>query len=120
MARKATNRLIDQDYLDGRIVGLEKAGYGKPKWIEFCEVMLHHGLSMTLYEARQTVSKYITVRSPENGRAFKVRFSNHRPNYRRETEGDCDFFVGRTHLGVTTTVQAIKATLEFFELEAAA
>lgn len=41
-------------------------------------------------------------------------FPCHKPILHRETSGDCDFFVGRTNLGVRNTDDAIKATLEFF------
>ncbi|MBO6507323.1 MAG: hypothetical protein JJ979_02365 [Roseibium sp.] len=114
MTRKATHRKIDKQYLDGRLNGLKAAGYGKTKWIEFCETMLNYGFDLSLYEARQTVSKYITVTSRASKKSFKVRFSNHRPNRYREEGGDCDFFVGRNNHSISTTDQAIEATLEHF------
>ena len=110
--KKATNRPINLDFLKHRVAYSKSLGYEKPKWIEFCEVMLVYGYTLTLYEARETVSKYITV---SNGtKSFKVRFSNHKPIKARELQGDCDCFVGRTNLGVTTTHQAIQKTLQFF------
>lgn len=66
-----------------------------------------------MYEVKKTVSKYITVHNSTTGRNFLVRFSNHAPNYKREKNGDCDFFVGRTHLGVTNTANALFATKTF-------
>lgn len=107
---KATNLQITTSYLDARAADLEKRGYGKSKWIMFCERMIAEGATVRLYEARQTFSKYVTV-SAEGRPPFKVRFSNHRPIKAREIGGDCDFFVGVTNLGVTTTEQAIAATI---------
>lgn len=113
--RKATNRKINQDFLNHRVKLAVDKGYKKQKWVEFCEEMLKKGFVLSLYEARRTVSKYITVKHPDDhSRSFKVRFSNHKPIKHKEQAGDCDFFVGITHLGVSTTDQAIKATLDYF------
>lgn len=76
--------------------------------------MLRRGFTVELHEAVTTVSKYVYVRRG-NG-VFKVRFSNHAPNARKEETGDCDFFVGRTNKTITTTSQAITATIAFFEV----
>lgn len=108
---KAKNRRIDQFYLDGRSEGLATAGFPKSKWIGFCETMLDRGYEVFLYEAKKTVSKYVTVVNPYSGHRFKVRFSNHKPIKERERNNDCDFFVGRTNFRVTTTADAIKATI---------
>ena len=115
--KKASNRAVNLDFLRHRAEYSAKLGFGKQKWVLFCEKMIEAGLTCSLYEARQTVSKYITVRHPDNfSRSFKVRFSNHKPIKHRETAGDCDFFVGYTHLGIQTTDQAVAKTLEFFGL----
>ncbi len=103
---------VDQTFLDRRAASAIEKGFGKQKWVEFCEVMLCHGLRVHLYEARKTFSKYVTV--SRGKQKFKVRFSNHKPIKRREENGDCDFFVGVTNTGSRTTEDAIKATLEFF------
>lgn len=113
MGSKAKNRPIDQAYLDSRTAALASSGFRKSKWIEFCEAMLNRGLRVNLYEARRTVSKYVTVRA-SGKKAFKVRFSNHKPIRAKEAGNDCDFFVGRTHFATTTTSQAIAATLSHF------
>ncbi len=89
--------------------------YPKAKWIVFCEAMLGIGFDLTLYEARETVSKYITVW--KDGRSFKVRYSNHMPNLERLNRGDCDFFVGKTQRFTTNSRQAIEAVKRFFGLE---
>ncbi|MDT6940782.1 hypothetical protein RI570_21330 [Brucella pseudogrignonensis] len=120
MARKfrARNTPVTPAYLDLRIKDLADRGYGKTKWIGFCEDALDLGLSLRLYEAKHTVSKYITV-SNDRGKEFKVRFSNHRPIKAREEANDCDFFVGVSNKNVTTTVQALQAVKSHFELEEA-
>ncbi|WP_337187561.1 hypothetical protein [Phenylobacterium sp.] len=115
--QKATNKVVTLDYLNHRAESLHRAGYEKPRWIIFCEVMIRDGFLVTLYEARRTVSKYITVARPDLG-DFKVRFSNHRPIAARELNGDCDFFVGVTNLATTTTGQAIAAVRDRFKQSA--
>ncbi len=117
--KKATNLKLTPQYLQQRAGNLALRGYQKPKWIGFCELVLRSGLTAHLYEARRTVSKYVTVSSPD-GRSFKVRFSNHKPIAAREAKGDCDFFVGVTNQTVTTTSQALAATLSFFGIREAA
>lgn len=107
--KKATNLVVNQPYLKKRADILANAGYVKPKWIGFCETMLAKGYVLTLYEARETFSKYITV-SKSGFKPYKVRFSNHKAIYAREMNGDCDFFVGVGNLKVTTTEHAILAT----------
>jgi len=92
--------------------GYEKAGYALPKWIQFSERMLDMGFKVVLWNSKTTVSKYIHVKRDD--KSFKVRFSNHKPNFRKEVGKDCDLFVGVTNLGCITTDQAIIKTLEYF------
>lgn len=113
--KKARNRNINYDFLRSRVQYLQSNGWDKSKWILFCEEILSFGLVCELYEARQTRSKYITVRLPDDySRSYKVRFSDHKPIKYRESAGDCDFFVGVTNFKTTTTQQAITETLKFF------
>lgn len=109
---KATNVRITAEFLEERVSRVVAAGYAKQKWIMFCEQMLQRGYSLSIYEARRTVSKYITVKKGK--RTFRVRFSNHKPIKNRELAQDCNFFVGWTHTGVRTTEQAIEAVDAFF------
>lgn len=113
---KATNDRVTPQLLTHRAQGLAKAGYTKPKWIIFCEVLLKRGYTVELYETRRTVSKYITVKL-DGFKPFKVRFSNHKPIPQRELEGDCDFFVGHTNLTITNTKQAFEAVTKHFEVQ---
>lgn len=98
---KATNTLITHEYLKRKTT----SKYARQKWIEFCEHLLNDGFELSLYEARQTVSKYITIR--HSGKLFKVRFSNHLPIRHKELAGDCDLFVGKSHTGTINTKTAI-------------
>lgn len=109
---KARNDRLTEDYLANRAARSASLGYSKPKWVEFCEVALRRGLDVYLYEARHTASKYVTLR--KGGKAYKVRFSNHKPIQAREAGGDCDFFVGVTNLAVTTTGDALRAVMAYF------
>jgi hypothetical protein len=112
ITRKARNLLLTEDYLASRESGLRGAGYGAPKWMLFARVMMRRGFQVRLYEAQRTVSKYVTVTNGQ--KAFKVRFSDHAPIFEREANGDCDFFVGHTNFGKTSTNDALKATMLFF------
>lgn len=118
MVKKAKNQLVTLDYLKNRIAGLTKAGWPKSKWMKFCEILLEKGYSLRLYEAKETRSKYITVskdgREGKDGREFKVRFSDHLPNQIKQADGDCDFYVGKSHGITTNTTQALEATIRFF------
>jgi hypothetical protein len=122
--RKATNLWlihprdsVSPAFLKARFERNAKLGFGKQKWIIFCERLLANGFSLLLYEVRKTASKYITVQ--KDGRQFKVRFSNHKPIKGRELGGDCDFFVGHTHTGIRTTEDAIEAIDFHFKREIA-
>lgn len=103
---------VSRETLRERAARATAAGYAVPKWVEFCEHFLARGFEVRVYEARQTVSKYVTVVRGRVG--FKVRFSNHLPNRRRELAGDCDFFVGKAHTTWTTTADAVAAAEAFF------
>lgn len=109
---KATNLIVTHDYLEQRVTNITGKGFPVPKWTYFCKQVLDMGLTVSLYEARETYSKYVTVMKDDV--EYKVRFSNHRPTYHRERNGDCDFFVGVTHTGVRNTEQALEAVKEFF------
>jgi len=116
MARQRKhNGTVTGALITARLSGLQRAGYNAPKYLLFCRDMLRFGLHVHLYEAKTTVSKYVTL--SKGGKQFKVRFSNHKPNKGRELEGNCDFFVGYTHTGVRTTDDAETAALEFFDLD---
>lgn len=119
VTNKATKdgRMVTERMLTERYFAAKRLGYSKQKWIEFCEYMMRQGYQMRIKETQGTTSKYITVFKDGGTRAFKVRFSNHKPNKRRELNGDCDFFVGMTHTGTRTTDDATRATLDFFELQ---
>lgn len=110
---KMRNDPITPEFLKFRADVTKNAGYSKPRWIEFSETLLERGYILKIYEAKRTVSKYITI-SNDKGKSFKVRFSNHLPIKARELEGDCDYFVGVTNLRTTNYRMALMAVNEFF------
>lgn len=99
-------RPIDQAYLDNLKPAYEKKGYNVPQWIRFCEAMLGLGLSVSLYRAKTTVSKYVHVAFPSGN--VKVRFSNHRANKAKENLNDADYYVGVGNKYVLTTDELIQ------------
>ena len=111
---KANNKLVTDKFLQQRANSAIKQGYPKQRWVYFCERLIQMGFRIFLYEARQTCSKYITVALDGASYRYKVRFSDHKPIQRREMAGDCDFFVGVTNLGTTTTTHALQAVADYF------
>jgi hypothetical protein len=87
------------------------AGYSTPKWLQFCSAMLEYGFTVHYYDAKTTVSKYVYVINEKNGEQVKVRFSNHKPNWRQEENNDSDFYVGISNKGVITTEKVIPQVL---------
>lgn len=110
--KKARNLVVTTEFLKQRADRCIGAGYKKQQWVSFCEIMLSKGFTCTIYEAKETYSKYITVGL--YNQTFKVRFSNHKPIAHREENGDCDFFVGVTNKGVQTTAQAVLKVIQHF------
>lgn len=108
-------QLYTQAALDRRKRKLLEDGYTISKWLTFCEDMHALGLRTFVYEAQSTRSKYVYVE--RDGKHFKVRFSNHAPRLDRELGKDCDFFVGKTNLGVSLTRHAVEAVKEFFGID---
>lgn len=106
---------INHDILRQRSDRAKKHKFPIPKWVLFCKAMLEAGYTLHMYEAKTTVSKYITV--SRGAKQYRVRFSNHKPSRFREFAGDCDFFVGITHTGVRTWEDAIKATKAYLDDE---
>lgn len=104
---------VSFDDLSKRAANYAMKGYGKSKWMEFCEEMLNLGLRVYVYEASSTYSKYVTVLN-EHGRKFRVRFSNHPPSTHKENDGNCDFFVGINNFSTATTGMAVEAAIKFF------
>ena len=109
---KQNDTIVTREFLEFRTGRASVSGYAQAKWIHFCETMLNEGFDVTLYEAKATFSKYITVW--DRSRKFRVRFSDHKPIKFREMNGDCDFFVGKCNRTTTNTDQAIEATLRYF------
>lgn len=106
------------DELKGRETNILKKGYESPKWLLFCIYLIKkHGFTIYLYEPKDSKSRYVRVIN--GNKVFKVRFSNHPPNKRREVKGDCDFFVGVTHTGARTTRDAYFSLLDYMYGEGA-
>lgn len=110
--RSAKDYLVTEAFLNCRV---GDGRYGRSKWIQYCDHMLKIGRQVYLTETVGTYSKYLTVYGQFDLK-FKVRFSDHLPNYRRQSNGDCDFFVGVTHFGTWTVNDAIKATEDYFNV----
>lgn len=105
---RSVNRIVTYEFLDKRI-GSGK--YGISAWIKYCTFMLNRGYKVELYEAKETVSKYITVYSGHD-LSFKVRFSDHPPSKQRMVESDVKMVVG---IGSHKLDEAIQHTLNWFD-----
>lgn len=81
-------------------------GWPVPKWLQFCEAMLHDGWTVRVYRAQTTISKYVHI--TKGRKRLKVRFSNHRASWRTEAVGDSDIYVGVGNRGTITTEQVIE------------
>lgn len=89
--------------------------YPTPKYLLFIQRALEANFRVYLIRAKTTHSKYVHVRF--KNKVYKVRFSDHKPNYSSEEQESCNFFVGVTNLTVTTTEDAWKAMNKYFGLD---
>lgn len=94
------------EYLDSLKPHYLENGYPIPKWIEFSETLIKWGCEVELLEAKTTYSKYLYVKKGREN--IKVRFSNHKPSYKREANGDSDYYVGVGNFGIVTTEHLLK------------
>lgn len=108
MNRNATQ--LNLAYLDELKPKYTAKGYPIPKWIIFCETMLHHGWGVFLYRAQTSVSKYVYIKYA--GLEYKIRFSDHKPAREREEIQDCDYFVGIGNKQSLTTQQLLRELLD--------
>ncbi len=117
MALRVSGTRFGPNALTKRKKWLSAGGWPVSKWIEFCEEMHALGLETHVHAAQTTRSKYVHVCDRARSKIFKVRFSNHRPNYLIEATKDSDFYVGVTNFGCTTTLQAIEAVRNHFGIK---
>ena len=120
MARKkpkATYKMVTAGELENRARGLVANGWPRSKWIDFCLDVIRMGLSVGVYEAQTTRSKYVYVIGPD-GSKFKIRFSNHRPNAGTQMAADSDFYVGVSNGHCTTTADALAEVRKRFPVAA--
>lgn len=103
---------VGKNYILKKIDEYKISLYPCPKWLIFCKLFIDEGFDVRVYFAKKTVSKYCYIRLGK--KCYKVRFSNHSPSDRKVITGDCDFFVGRTRYGITSTEDAIFSTRKFF------
>lgn len=101
--------LLTIEYLERLKPAYLKKNFPVPKWIVFSETLLRKGWKVKLYRAIHTYSKYLTI--TKRDRKYKIRFSDHRPNLKKEIENDCDFFVGRSNNQIITTEQVLEKIL---------
>jgi len=66
--------------------------------------MIKSGWEVKLHVVKD--SKYVFV--TKGDLIFKIRFSSHKPSFRRQQKNDCDFYVGISHKQVFTTDEIIQ------------
>ena len=103
---------LNEKTLPGLIKKAQGGKYGVPKWLQFADTMSAKGVDVNYYEAKKTFSKYVRV--TYEGKSFLVRFSNHKPNKRRQAAKDCDYFTGVSNFGVVTTEYIIAEIFKEF------
>jgi len=110
---KATDLLVTYRFLEDRAAYLTANDWPVSKWILFARDLLEAGYTVRLYEARNTVSKYLTISDTPSGQPpVKVRFSNHKPGQAREAEADSDFYVGQVNNGPYQTTADARVWVE--------
>lgn len=82
--------------------------YPVPKYLLFIKEMLKNGYTVKVYQSR--VSKYVFL--VKDNKITKIRFSNHKPLFGKEEEGDCDYYVGVSHKQVMTTEKLTEELLK--------
>lgn len=111
---------VDQKLNMTEIFKLKKkyhySGYSTPKWVLFCELFLTLNWTVYIYKSRSTVSKYVYIeksKGKKNHKLIKIRFSNHKPNYKQEVfNGDSDYYVGVFNKGCITTEEVCKEIID--------
>jgi hypothetical protein len=98
-------------YVKSRYLNTE---WSLPKYLQLIERAMDVGFEVSLYDYPRSPSKYVTLL--RNKKKFTIRFSNHKPLAHLEEKGTCDFFVGVTNLGVTTTKDAWNFAMKHFDL----
>lgn len=96
---------LTKKYLKGLAPSYKKKGYNVPKWIIFSYAMISDGWDVYLIRSKSTVSKYVYILKGK--KELKIRFSNHKANFHKEMQNDCNFYVGVGHKGVVTTEELI-------------
>lgn len=112
MKRSRFGFIMTREWLDKYVNNLDPQ-YPKTKWTIFCEMCLDKEYTVYLDPAWTTKSKYITIE--HNDKRYKVRFSNHKPSYVKQMADDSDFYVGVTHTGVKTYLEAFAAAQAFLD-----
>ena len=118
---KVTNRVLDKEFLSIRNTYNQKYNYPKQRWIQFCEYFIKRDFKVSLYEARKTRSKYVTVYGNFD-LEFVVRFSDHPTQIQKKglppsDTRRCDFFVGPGFGNCPwfTLSDGISATINYFK-----
>ena len=105
--------IVDRYYIKKLYDASKNGKFPVAKWIRFCKEFVDLGFSVSLYKSKISVSKYIYIK--KFGRTKKVRFSNHKPNYWKEKNGDCDYFVGISNSQIITTEVVAKKIKKYFK-----
>lgn len=112
---RSVHREVTEEFLKKRV---GNGQYGVSIWIKFCRYFLERGFYVELYEAKETVSKYITVHGNFDI-TFKLRFSNHPPSRHRMVDSDVNYWFGRnpavSHFNHLQ--HAIEATMQYFRVD---
>lgn len=62
--------------------------------MKFIDTVLSLGYSVKICPSLSTESRYLYIYDQNKKPVCKIRYSSHRPDFRREREKYCDFYVG--------------------------
>lgn len=117
----ADYRLLTRDEILRRSIAIQNKGYPISKWLFCAWACIESGLDVVLYQAKETVSKYLYLADPKQPDIppFKLRFSDHSPSAGQVDMRDCDFYIGvvSSRSQAQTTEDAMQVIGRYFGLD---
>lgn len=97
--KRGTNIWLTKQYLQ-RFYTVEK-----PKWVEFCELLMNNNFNIFLYLPKKTNSVYLSI--VKNCKMLKIRCSDHAPNFKEWLKGEIDLCLGAKRKGMLSKSEVL-------------